>query len=177
MHLSALPPLRVLVASAVIYCASSASVAAQDSVSLQQARVQKVVDDLAARLGIAEAVHVSIVDENRLMMSVEPAEHTFELKVENGFIDGLDDAELAAAVAHELGHVWIFTHHPFLQTEQLANEVAMRLISREVLAQLYGKVWKRAGVKGDLVRFLGPEVSRGLASPGAAPESSPAQVP
>ena len=170
MHLSNLPLLRVLVASAVFYCASSASVGAQDYVSSQQTRVQKVVDDLAARLGIAEAVHVSIVPENRLMMSVEPAEHTFELKVENGFVDGLDDAELVAAVAHELGHVWIFTHHPFLQTEQLANEVAMRLISRDILAQLYGKVWQRAGVKGDLTRFLGPEVSRGLASPEAAPE-------
>jgi hypothetical protein len=167
----------VLVASAVIYCASSASVAAQDHLSLQRTRVQQVVDDLAARLGIAEAVRVSIVSENRLMMSVEPAEHAFELKVEDGFIDGLDAAELAAAVAHELGHVWIFTHHPFLQTEQLANEVAMRLISRDVLAQLYGKVWQRAGVKGDLVRFLGPDVSRGLASPGAAPENAPTDVP
>ena len=31
---------------------------------------------------------------------------------------------------HELGHVWIFTHHPYLQTEQLANRIAMRLVSR-----------------------------------------------
>lgn len=178
MHLSVLPPLRVLVASAVIYCASATGVVAQSSVaqdhiSAQQTRVQRVVDDLAARLAIAEAVRVSMVPANRLVMSVEPAEHTFELKVEDGFADTLDDAELAAAVAHELGHVWIFTHHPFLQTEQLANEVAMRLVSPHVLAQLYSKVWKRAGVKGDLARFLGPEVSRGLASPEAEPGPTP----
>ncbi|HEV8393999.1 MAG TPA: hypothetical protein VGQ37_06975 [Vicinamibacterales bacterium] len=169
MHLSTLP-LRVLVASAVIYCTSGTSVVvAQDLVPVQQARVQQIVDDLTARLGIADAVHVSIVPSNRLLMSVEPAEHTFELKVEDGWPDTLTDVELKAAVAHELGHVWVFTHHPFLQTEQLANEVAMRLVSPNVLAQLYDKVWKRTNVKGDLARFLGPEVARGLASPEPAP--------
>jgi predicted Zn-dependent protease len=187
MHLSVLPLLRVLVASAAIYCTSAASVVAQSAVaqspvaqdpgSAQQMRVQRVVDDLAARLAIAEAVRVSIVPTNRLVMSVEPAEHFFELKVEDGFIDTLDDAELTAAIAHELGHVWIFTHHPFLQTEQMANEVAMRLVKPNVLARLYDKVWKRAGVKGDLARFLGPEVSRGLASPEASPEAEPEASP
>ena len=164
MHLSPLP-LRVLVASAVIYCTSVSSVVAQDLVSTEQSRVQKTVDVLAARLGIAEAVHVSMVPTNRLLMSVEQAEHTFELKVEDGWADTLEDTELDAAVAHELGHVWVFTHHPFLQTEQLANEVAMRIVSAKQLAQLYDKVWKRTNVKGDLARFLGPEVARGLASP------------
>jgi hypothetical protein len=164
MHFSTFP-LKVLVASAAIYCSSAASVAAQDHVSHQRARVQKAVDSFAARLGIAEAVHVSIVPANRLLMSVEPAEHTFELKVEEGWPDLLDDDELAAAVAHELGHVWIYTHHPFLHTERLANEIAMRLVTPRTLAQLYGKVWKRTNVQGDLARFLGPEVARGLASP------------
>ncbi len=173
MHLRTFP-LRVLVASAVIYCASNTSVVAQDHVPVQQARVQQVVDDLTARLGIADAVHVSIVPANRLLMSVEPSEHTFELKVEDGWPDALDDSELTAAVAHELGHVWIFTHHPFLQTEQLANELAMRLVSPRALAQLYDKVWARTNVKGDLARFLGPEVARGLASPEAEPAPAPA---
>lgn len=176
MHLSTLP-LRVLVASAVIYCISGSSVVAQDHVSVQQARVQRIVDDLTARLAIADAVHVSIVPTNRLLMSVEPAEHTFELKVEDGWVDGLNDTELRAAVAHELGHVWIFTHHPFLQTEQLANEVAMRLVSPNVLAQLYDKVWKHTNVKGDLARFLGPEVARGLASPDASPDATATDLP
>src|SRR5688572_20013870 len=155
MHLSVLPPLRVLVASAVILCCISVtSVAAQDSASTQQARIQLIVDDISAKLGIAEPVRVSMVPSNRLLMSVEPAEHFFELKVEDGWVENLGERELTAAVAHELGHVWIFTHHPFLQTEQLANEVAMRLISPSVLAQVYDKVWKRTNVKGDLARFL-----------------------
>ena len=171
MHLSTLP-LRVLVASAAIYCISGASVVAQESASAsaQQARVQRMIDELTARLGISDAVRASIVPVNHLLMSVEPTEHVFELKVEDGWIDGLDDAELRAGVAHELGHVWVFTHHPFLQTEQLANEVAMRVVSPSMLAQLYDKVWKRTNVKGDLARFLGPDVARGLASPDPAPQ-------
>jgi predicted Zn-dependent protease len=64
--------------------------------------------------------------------------------------------ELEAAIAHELGHVWVFTHHPYLQTEELANQIAMRAVSRESLERVYGKVWERGGMKGDLVRFLGP---------------------
>jgi hypothetical protein len=174
MHLSVLPPLRVLVASALLLCsANTTSVAAQDSVSPQRERIQHIVDSISARLGIAEPVRVSMVESNRLLMSVEPAEHFFELKVEEGWPDSLDDTELTAAVAHELGHVWIFTHHPFLQTEQLANEVAMRLVSPSALAKLYDKVWKRTNVKGDLARFLGPEVARGLASPDAQPTATP----
>ena len=54
-------------------------------------------------------------------------------------------------VAHELGHVWIYTHHPYLQTEQLANQIAMRVVSRESLDSVYGKVWADAG--GPLPRF------------------------
>jgi len=77
MHFSTFP-LKVLVAGAAIYCASETSVVAQDHVAVQQTRVQQMVDDVAARLGIADAVHVSIVPANRLLMSVEPSEHTFE---------------------------------------------------------------------------------------------------
>src|SRR5690349_12304589 len=102
MHLSTLP-LRVLVASAAISCISGASVIAQESASapVQQARVQRMIDELTARLGISDAVRASIVPVNHLLMSVEPTEHVFELKVEDGWIDGLDDAELRAGVAHE----------------------------------------------------------------------------
>jgi hypothetical protein len=161
----------------MLCCTSGAGAAAHELASIQQTRIQTVVDEMSARLGIAEAVRVSIVPTNRLLMSVEPAEHAFEFKVQDGFADGLDEAELRAAVAHELGHVWVFTHHPFLQTEQLANEVAMRLVSPQILAQLYEKVWKQTNVKGDLARFLGPDVARGLASPEASPDVSPDTPP
>ena len=62
---------------------------------------------------------------------------------------------MSAVVAHELGHVWIFTHHPYLQTEQLANQIAMRLVARETLEPIYEKLWKRLGVTGDLSTYLG----------------------
>jgi hypothetical protein len=71
------------------------------------------------------------------------------------FLASLHDEELIAIVAHELGHVWIFTHHPYLQTERLANSVAMRVVSRESLERVYVKVWQREGVKGNLAQFLG----------------------
>jgi Zn-dependent peptidase ImmA (M78 family) len=61
---------------------------------------------------------------------------------------------LKSTVAHELGHVWIFTHHPYLQTESLANQIAERVVSRESLVQVYEKVWKALGTKGDLARFV-----------------------
>jgi hypothetical protein len=157
----------VLVASAVIVCCAGGSSALAQEPSLQQSRVQAIADTLRVRLRIAEPVRVSMVDSNRLLLSVEPVADSnprvFSLHVEDAFAATLTDDELEAAVAHELGHVWIFTHHPFLQTEQLANEIAMRLVSRDALALLYDKVWRRAGTKGDLSRFLGPEVAAGLA--------------
>ena len=92
------------------------------------------------------------------MVSVEPVRDDgdgFLLLVEEGFLDAVTEDELRAAVAHELGHVWIFTHHPYLQTEKLANQIAMRLVTRESLVSVYAKVWERQGTKGDLVRFVG----------------------
>jgi hypothetical protein len=137
-------------------------------VSPQHRRVQQVSDQLRVRLEIVESVNVTMVPANPLLLSVEPMDdgprRTFQLKVEEEFAAALSDAELAAAVAHELGHVWIFTHHPFLHTEQLANDIAMRLVSRDALARLYERVWSRRGTKGDLARFLGPQPQAGLAS-------------
>ena len=76
---------------------------------------------------------------------------------EERFLTSVDQDELKAIVAHELGHVWIFTHHPYLQTERLANTVAMRAVPRASLERVYSKVWEHQGTKGDLALFLGPE--------------------
>jgi hypothetical protein len=128
-------------------------------------RLQSVVDALKARLSIPEPVTVAIVLSDPLMMSVKPLDEAraFELSIEAAFLDVLTEFELEAAIAHELGHVWVFTHHPFLQTEQLANEIAMRVVKREYLEQVYEKVWMRKGSKGDMARFLGPQPAAGLA--------------
>ncbi len=117
-------------------------------------RVQRMVDELKARLEIESSVRVSIVPDNALLFSVRrfgSGEDAFSLSVDQAFADGLSDNELRGIVAHELGHVWIFTHHPFLQTEELANQIALRVVARDVLNGVYTKVWQRTGSKGALV--------------------------
>lgn len=120
-------------------------------------RVQRLVDDYLPRLGMSAFVEVIVVPRNELMMSVEPieGEARFRLSVDESFLRELSADELSATVAHELGHVWIFTHHPYLQTEQLANQIAMRLVARETLEPVYDKLWKRLGVTGDMAAYLG----------------------
>ena len=130
-------------------CVCTLALAARAHGADQQTRVQRVVDDLKSRLSIAERVDVAVVEANPRLFSVVPEKHdvgtpaTFLLSVEEDFAQGLTDVELRAAVAHELGHVWIFTHFPYLQTEDLANDIASRVIPRDALAPLYDKVSKR----------------------------------
>jgi hypothetical protein len=134
------------------------------STTVPEGKLQSIVSDLKSRMEIASPIVVSIVPSNSLMMSVEAptdTRQTFLLSVEASFLDTLTDSELEAAVAHELGHVWIFTHHPFLQTEELANKIAMRAVTRETLQRVYAKVWERSGTKGDLAWFLGDVPSSG----------------
>jgi hypothetical protein len=126
---------------------------------LEVAVIQELTDDLRGRLEIAEKVEVTIVDHNPLVMSVETLSGRtgpFVITVDREFAAELSHSELEAALAHELGHVWIYTHHPFLQTERLANDVAMRVISRSAFEPVYAKVWQRTGIKGNLTEFLGP---------------------
>jgi len=117
-------------------------------------KIQNLVDGLRTRLTISQRVIVTIVPHNPLVVSVARVKDrnaTFALSIEDGFLDDLRDDEISAVVAHELGHVWIFTHHPYLQTEEGANEIALHIVSRESLDKLYGKVWQRAGGPGELV--------------------------
>ncbi len=121
--------------------------------------LQELTDDLRTRLQIAEQVHVTLVEHNPLVMSVETLSGRtgpFVITIDRGFIDQLNRAEAEAAIAHELGHVWIYTHHPYLQTERLANDVAMRVINRSAFEPVYKKVWARTGIAGNLIEFLGP---------------------
>jgi hypothetical protein len=121
--------------------------------------LQLLVDDLRTRLEIEQNVQVALVDHNPLVMSVETqAGRTgpFVISIDRGFILGLSYDEIEAALAHELGHVWIYTHAPFIQSERLANNVAMRVVSRSAFEPVYEKVWTRTGIKGNLIEFIGP---------------------
>lgn len=118
-------------------------------------RLQLMVDAMRQDLGVTHEVSVELVPSNPLRASVEPvkgAVRTFRLSIEHAFHDQLTEEELRAVVAHELGHVWIYTHHPFLQTEQQANQIALKVVSRDSLEKVYGKVWA-GGSGGSLPRF------------------------
>ena len=121
--------------------------------------LQEITDDLRTRLRISEQVHVTLVEHNPLVLSVETLSGRtgpFVITIDRGFINELSRQEAEAAVAHELGHVWIYTHHPYLQTERLANDIAMRVINRSAFEPVYKKVWERTGIAGNLIEFLGP---------------------
>jgi len=119
-------------------------------------RIVEIVDALKAQLGIPEPVEVKLVANNNLAFSVEPEDHRthYLMSIDTTFLVRLDDQDLTAAIAHELGHVWIYTHHPFLHTEALANEIAMRVVSRDSLKSLYQKLWAFDGVTGDYDKLL-----------------------
>jgi len=125
--------------------------------NIEEQRLNTVVREFQSRLGIAEQVSVSIVEVNEYLVSVQhspEAEKGFTIQFERKFLPALTNEELRAVIAHELGHIWIFTHHPYLQTEPLANEKALQLVSRESLEKVYAKVWQRTGQKGSLQDFL-----------------------
>jgi hypothetical protein len=123
------------------------------------ARLEEVATRLATALEVGKPVQVVVVPRNELIVSVEPlpADEGYRVVFEQRFFDRLDEEELTAALAHEIGHVWIYSHHPFLQTEALANEIAMKVVQRKPLASLYAKLWTYTGLKGNLVELLGAE--------------------
>ena len=60
------------------------------------------------------------------------------------------------------------THHPFLQTERLANEIALRVVERKQLELVYRKMWVRLGRTGEVDDLLGEPIE-------AAPPTKRAQ--
>jgi Zn-dependent protease with chaperone function len=120
-------------------------------------RLNVLVAELKAQLQMPQEVHASVVPVNELMVSVERTPAAFTIAFDASFLASLDEEEVKAAVAHELGHVWIYSHHPYLQTEALANEIAMRVVTRDSLKRIYHKLWAHLGQSGNIEEFLGTE--------------------
>jgi hypothetical protein len=125
---------------------------------IRMPRLDDVASGLATTLEISRHVEVVVVQRNDLVVSVEPitaAEGGYRVVFDQRFFERLNDSEIAAALAHEIGHVWIYSHFPYLQTEALANEIALKVAPRKSLESLYGKLWDYTGVKGDIEELLG----------------------
>jgi hypothetical protein len=115
--------------------------------------IQAIADEFSARLRIPGQVFVRVVSHEKKLVSVRRAKDRkdlFLLCFDQNFLTTLTQEEIRAAVAHEFGHIWIFTHHPYLQTEALANRTAIQLVSPESLEKVYTKVTEFGGEKQDL---------------------------
>jgi hypothetical protein len=161
------PPPGICLALLALLLAFDGAVAARDAPARDEPPpihtrpderwIQGVVDEFRTRLELAQPVRATVVPRNTLVVSVEPIDdrgREFLLSIEQDYLLQLTEQDLKAVVAHELGHVWIYTHHPYLQTEALANQIARRLVSRESLVSIYEKLWQKTGNKGDLARFV-----------------------
>jgi hypothetical protein len=49
-------------------------------------------------------------------------------------------------------HVWIFTHHPYLQTERVKNSIGERIVKRVYFEKLYSKLWTYQRLPGVPIR-------------------------
>ena len=142
----------------------------------KERQIGLIAQSFCRNLGISQPIHVVILQKNPRLVSVEfvaGRTDAFQMVFEQGFLDSLDTRELLAAVAHEIGHAWIFTHFPYLQTEALANRQALKLVSRSDLEKLYRRVWGWKGEQGGLDKVL--ERADLKVEPSASTASSSAQ--
>ena len=146
------PMLRVCVALSLILIVHSNGAAERHSTS----KIKNIIEMLKKQLGISEEIDVVVVEKNSLIVSVQPLQNrrVFQISFEQAFLNTLDDEDLHAVIAHELGHVWIFTHHPYLQTEDLANSIAYKAVTHDAMDRVYEKVRSRTKVDGNLSAYV-----------------------
>jgi hypothetical protein len=156
--------LRVFVCVVLFLCATGVQaegVSSKGNQPVRNPRLEKIATGLAEALEIRKRVQVAIVPENDRIISVEPfvSGEGYRVEIEGAFLNQLSDDEVIAALAHEMGHVWIDSHQPYVQSETLANEVALRVVPRKPMETLYTKLWAYLGINGNLEETLGSGTS------------------
>jgi hypothetical protein len=122
--------------------------------------IRSIISEFRTQLQMPLNVRERIAAVNDRMVSVEHIRGKsgdiglFVICFDERFLASLSAEELRAAIAHELGHVWIYSHHPYLHTEAFANEIAMKLVNRESLEKTYMKLWAHLGVTGNVEEFF-----------------------
>ena len=135
--------LRLWITVSLILMVQSSTVEGWNRLQHNARKIKDIVADLKKQLNINAEITTAVVAKDELLVSVAPVrgrKDAFQISFDATFLAMLDEEELPAAIAHELGHVWIFTHHPYLHTEDLANAIAHRLVSVAEIDRLYEKV-------------------------------------
>jgi ABC-type hemin transport system substrate-binding protein len=146
-------PLAILLS--LLLSLGTVEVLGSETTAAATGSVQGVVDEYRGLLGLKPVVRVVLVEENPRVVSVARDTRTpgtFVMSFARRFLAELTADEVRAVVAHELGHVWIFGNHPYLQTEQRANEVALRLVTRAELESAYRKLDAVGGKNAGIAR-------------------------
>jgi len=146
------PMLRVWIALSLMLIVQANGAAERHSTK----KIKSIVAELKKQLGISEEIEVIVVEKNNLIVSVQPIKDrgVYQISFERAFLNTLDDPDLHAVIAHELGHVWIFTHHPYLQTEDLANSIAFKAVNQDAMDRVYEKVRSRQRVDSNLSAYM-----------------------
>ena len=151
------PTLRVWMLLSLVLMVQANATSQRTRAEYNAKRIRNLIAELKKQMGIDQQIEAVVVPKNELIVSVQPIrEHKgiFKMSFEESFLNTLDDGELRAVIAHELGHVWIFTHHPYLQTEDLANSIAFKVVQQDALDRVYDKVRARNIVAGTLSAFM-----------------------
>jgi hypothetical protein len=119
-----------------------------------------VAQGLTSKLGADWNIHIVVADKNERVVSVERLlePDRFIVTFDREFLSTLNEGEISAAIAHEIGHIWIFCHFPYLHTEFLANEIALEMVDRSDLESLYTKLQAVIGGNQTVEEFLASNI-------------------
>jgi hypothetical protein len=147
------PTLRVWMLLSLVLVIQANATSERTRAEYNAKRIKSLINALKKQLAIPQEIEAVVVPKNELIVSVQPVRErkgVFLMSFEEAFLNTLDNDELRAVIAHELGHVWIFTHRPYLHTEDLANSIAFKAVTQNSLDRVYDKVRARSIVAGNL---------------------------